>query len=380
MIYLLFAYMTYPFVFILSRLCGGRGKRRERDSILVFQTAKIGDMICATPVFREIKRVHPSWRLGVAIDWVSEPVIRHNPHIDEIIIIDRKKTKGLMGKLMLARSLRKKDYSAALILLPNATNILAAFWAMIPERVSVYPDYLGRTLKELLTFNTALVYHLYPKTALETYLEALRPFGIAKCENTAKEVYPPPGAAARFAGFFRDADEPFVGIALSTGNAMKDWGRKNFAELAREVIASTDAAIVLFGTERDAPLAIEIAGSINKNRRVENLCGGASLEELPALIKGLSLMIGVDTGLIYMADALGVPVIDIAGPCNMIDQRPTGGKAQIIQRNDVGCIPCSHTFRAPYECRYGDRRCVAGITVDDVMKRVFNVIPGRDAA
>lgn len=370
MFYVLLAYITYPFVSVLTRLF----TRRDSGSIIVFQTAKIGDMICTTPVFREIKRAHPSWHIAVAVDPASEPVIRHNPHVDEIIIVDRKKTRGLFGKLALAYRIYSKGYGSALILLPNAVNILVPFWAMIPERVAVYPDYLGRTLKKLLGFNTRLEYHLSPRMATETYLASLRPFGIKEC-STAKEVYPSPQALQRFAGFFAGTSAPFVGIALSTGNTMKDWGRINLAALAKKLLDETNAALVLFGTDKESPLAIEIIGAANRNRRIENLCGTVTLEELPAVIKGLTLMIGVDTGLIYMADALGVPVIDLAGPCDMTDQRPTGERAQIIQRNDIECIPCSHTFRAPYECRFGDRRCVTGITVDDVTKRVFNIIP-----
>ncbi|OGQ56730.1 MAG: hypothetical protein A3J24_05625 [Deltaproteobacteria bacterium RIFCSPLOWO2_02_FULL_53_8] len=372
MFYTLLAYISSPFVFLLSRLL--RGTRRTPDSIIVFQTAKIGDMICTTPVFREIKRVYPDWHLAVAVDPASAPIIRHNPHVDEIIVVDRKKTRGVIGKAVLAARIFRRRYSAALILLPNTTNIIVPFWAMIPKRVAVYPDFLGGTLKELLTFNTHLEYHLSPRTATETYLSSLRHFGIQKC-STLKEVYASPQAASRFAGFFSGSDRPFIGIVLSTGNAMKDWGRNNFVSLADEILLKTDASICLFGTEKDKPVAIEIVGAANRNRRIENLCGQATLEELPAVMKGLSLMIGVDTGLIYMADALGVPVIDIAGPCDMKDQRPDGERAQIIQRFEIECVPCSHTFRAPYECRHGDSRCVSAITATDVMKRVFNIIP-----
>jgi ADP-heptose:LPS heptosyltransferase len=100
--------------------------------------------------------------------------------------------------------------------------------------------------------------------------------------------------------------------------------------------------------------------------RVLNACGSFSIAEAPALMKKLSLAIGVDTGLIYMADALGVPVIDIAGPCNMKNQRPMGKNSFIVQKKDMVCVPCSHTFKTPYKCRYNHRKCVTGITVDEV--------------
>jgi len=97
--------------------------------------------------------------------------------------------------------------------------------------------------------------------------------------------------------------------------------------------------------------------------------GNFNLAELPALIERLSFFIGVDTGIIYMADALNIPLVDIAGPSDMEDQRPTGKKVVIIQRN-LSCVPCSHSFKAPYSCRYGHKECITSITVEEVFTGV----------
>jgi len=369
--YTLLAYISSPFVFLLSRLL--RGTRRTPDSIIVFQTAKIGDMICTTPVFREIKRVYPDWHLAVAVDPASAPIIRHNPHVDEIIVVDRKKTRGVIGKAVLAARIFRRRYSAALILLPNTTNIIVPFWAMIPKRVAVYPDFLGGTLKELLTFNTHLEYHLSPRTATETYLSSLRHFGIQKC-STLKEVYASPQAASRFAGFFSGSDRPFIGIVLSTGNAMKDWGKGNFMRLSARIINETPYGVIFLGSEKERPTGDALRASLHSDKRVINVCNALSLEDAPAVIKRLSLVIGVDTGLIYMADGLNIPVVDIAGPCNTADQRPMGANAFIVQKNDLGCIPCSHTFSVPYECWHKHRRCITEITVDEVFKTCLKAL------
>ncbi|MEK7773278.1 MAG: hypothetical protein AAB307_02935, partial [Deltaproteobacteria bacterium] len=94
MLYVILAYISYPLVYLASRF-----SRRGMDSILVFQTAKIGDMICTTPVFREIKRAHPMIRLGVVADPVTAPLLRFNPHIDEIIEFKKEWKHGMAGKL-----------------------------------------------------------------------------------------------------------------------------------------------------------------------------------------------------------------------------------------------------------------------------------------
>ncbi len=103
--------------------------------------------------------------------------------------------------------------------------------------------------------------------------------------------------------------------------------------------------------------------------RIMNAAGMLSLQELPALIKRLSLYVGVDSGITYLADALDIPVIDIMGPADPEDQRPTGRKAQII-RTELPCAPCSHAFRAPYHCKIKTRACVVNLQAADVLKRI----------
>ncbi|MBI5236461.1 MAG: glycosyltransferase family 9 protein [Deltaproteobacteria bacterium] len=367
MIYAILSFVLYPFIWSASRLVS----RRKGFSVLVFQTAKIGDMVCATTVFREIKREFPDCRLGVVATATTAPLIRNNPRVDEIIVL--KETWGFFGKLRAAYMIAGKRYSAALILSPSAANILIALWALIPKRIAVYPDFIGRTLKELLNLNTNVEYHLSGQTSAQTCLKALRHIGVANFIET-RELFESSLARDKYALFLKGETRPRVGIVLSTGNAMKDWGRENFLALARRIIDETGAVICLFGMEKERSAAIELINTINGRARVENLCGALTLEELPSVIRKLSLVIGVDTGLVYMADALGVPVIDIAGPCDMRDQRPIGHESRIVQRNDLECIPCSHTFKTPYECRFFDARCVTGISVDDVMKRALNTV------
>ncbi|MBI5970720.1 MAG: glycosyltransferase family 9 protein [Deltaproteobacteria bacterium] len=368
MLYVILAYISYPLVYIASRLFGGR----KGGSVLVFQTAKIGDMICATPVFREIKK-QAGVRLGVVADPVTLPLLKYNPYVDEVIPFKREERKGFFGKVSFAYRLYKKGYSTALILLPNTANILAAFWSLTPKRVCVYPDFIGGTLKEILNLCTDFEYHIAPKMAMETYLSSLKHLGI-KGGRLDKEVYVSPDAEEKFAGVFPAGGAKNIGLVISAGNPFKEWGRANFLALARRILDETGAGIVLFGYERDLSVGLELSQTVNPNKRVVNLCGTITLEELPSAIKRLALVIGVDTGLIYMADALGVPVVDIDGPCNMFDQRPLGKSSRIIQRIDLDCIPCSHTFRAPYECKFGDKRCITGISPDEVFKAVLKGI------
>ncbi len=367
MIYVILAYLTYPVIFFFSKFI-----KRDGDAIVIMQTAKIGDMICTTPVFREIKRARPSSRLGVVADSVTIPLIKCNPHVDEIIEYDGSRHKGLIGKINLAREIYGQRYSAVVILMPNMTNILSAFWAMIPKRAAVYPNYGGTTLKLIMGLNTDIEAHTSSRMSLETYLASLRCLGI-EAGSSEKEVYSS-SDADRMAETALMGTLPFIGIVLGTGNSLKDWGRENFLGIVEGLFDQISWTFVLLGSLNEYEVGDYIVKRIGDHDRILNLCGRFSLAEMPAVIGRLALVIGVDTGLIYMADALGIPVIDIAGPCNMNDQRPTGRSSVIIQNSEIDCVPCSHTFSTPYSCKMGHRSCVTSITVKDVLPKISSLL------
>ncbi|MFQ5442176.1 MAG: glycosyltransferase family 9 protein [Thermodesulfobacteriota bacterium] len=365
MFYAVLAYLSYPLVYILSRFSSGK-----MDSVLVFQTAKIGDMIATSPVFREIKKRLPAARLGVVAEPVCAPLLEYNPHIDEVIVFDGKLARGLLKKISFAMTLKRMKWSAAVILMPNSANMLAAFWAGIPLRVAVRPDFIGTTQRLLMGINTHNVAHR-GRRSVETYLKCLEHLGV-RAGDIEKEVYSAPGV--EFDDYVKGKG-PFIGIAAGTANKLKDWGAQRFAILTEMIMDKTPATLIFFGSGEDRRGAEKIIAAVDMKERAENLCGSLRLSELPAIIKNLSLVIGVDTGLVYMADALGVPVIDIAGPSDMEDQRPTGPGSFIIQKKGLDCVPCSHTFKTPYKCRYGHRRCVEDITPEEVFNVLLRIIP-----
>lgn len=366
MIYVIISYLLYPFIWLASRIFSKRS-----GPILVIQTAKIGDMVCSTPVFREIKKAFPDKKLSVMAAPVAAELLRYNPHVDEIIEFDKKRYRGVSGKLAFASKLREKGFASAVILLPNSENIIIPLWALIPERVCVYPDFAGATLRRLMALNTSIERHSRQRTSIETYISALRHLGITEC-SPKKEVYSAPGAYEKAAAFLGQGS--YIGIVLGTANPLKDWGSVRFKELAGLILSKTSCGVVFLGGTPDRKAAQEIMDGLEGKGRILDSCGNFSLVEIPEVLKRLSLVIGVDTGLIYMADALDVPLIDIAGPCIM-DQRPNGTMSVIVRNTGLDCLPCVSIFKTPYECRLGHRKCVTGITAEEVMGRVLEM-PG----
>ncbi len=366
MIYVLLTYLFYPLLYLMALL----RRKPEVKRVLVIQTAKIGDMICSTPVFREIKKKYPTVNISVISSPVTGNLLRYNPYVDEVINLDTKSIKGISGKLKLIKLLYKGKYDVSLSLNPNIPFTIAPLWSLIPTRIAIMPNFYGMTLKIASGLNTHYARHETGKLVLETYMNMLKVMDI-KTEDISKEVYRSPDAdkkAAEFLSKFSDnKNSSLIGIAVSSGNKLKELDINTIASLTKQLINNLKANILLIGSEADRNIVQKILNmSENKNTIIDST-GLFSLSELPALIEQLSLFIGVDTGITYMADALSVPLIDIAGPSDMSDQRPLCKNSIIIQK-DVSCVPCSHAFMAPYFCKRGDKQCVTSVSVSEIIE------------
>lgn len=378
MIYIALTYFFSPILYLLLFF-----KKKDIRRILVIQTAKIGDLICSTPVFRAIKKKYPDASLSVMVSPVTRELLEHNPYINEIITLQKDFYKGFTGKIRLARLFHKGRYDVSISLNPNVPFTFAMFWGFIPVRISVMPDFAGITYKLASVFSTYLERHIRGRLVAETYMRMLKEIGIED-NDISKDIFKSPDADGKVGMFLRGNNPPFppltkvgkggfVGIAVTSGNKLKEWGADKIAFLADRLIRELNVCIALIGSETDRGVSDKILKTTGKRGMIIDAVGKFTIGELPALIQRLSLFIAVDTGVIYMADALNIPVIGIAGPADMQDQRPTGKKVVIIQKK-LSCVPCSHTFKAPYSCRYGHRECITDITVEEVFEGVSRLI------
>lgn len=355
-------------------------KKNKAERILIIQTAKIGDLICSTPVFRAIKKNYPDAHLSALVNPVARELLEYNPYINEIISLDNGLYKGFTGKMRLAKLFRNGRYDIAVLLNPNVPLTLAMLWGLVPVRISVMPDFSGITYQTASVFCTYLEKHIRGRLVAETYMEMLKTIGIDS-KDISKDVFKSPDTDEKVEMFLcapnsspkPPAPDLKIGLAITSGNRLKEWGAENMAVLSDKLISELGVGIILIGSERDRDVADEILGLVEHKNKMIDTVGKFNLAELPPLIERLSLFIGVDTGIIYMADALNIPLVDIAGPSDMEDQRPTGQKVLIIQKK-LSCVPCSHTFKAPYECRYGHRKCITDITIEEVFQSASKLL------
>ena len=101
------------------------------------------------------------------------------------------------------------------------------------------------------------------------------------------------------------------------------------------------------------------------------MAGKQSFAEELEIIKGLTLMVSMDSANMHFASALGVPVVSIWGATH-----PDFGFYGYGQNRanalcaDLPCQPCSAFGQKT--CRYGDYRCLRAVTPQSVFDKILN--------
>lgn len=343
--------------------------------IIVIQTGKIGDFICATPLIKSLSLAFPESLISVVVTPALSELASELPYIHNIIEFPPNSAKGFKGKLNWIRTIRSKEFDMALCCNGGVTwpGILAL--AGIPIRIGITPNFLGRSISLAQCLWTAKAQHKGDQLIGATYAQMLLLAGV-KNFDPKKEIRIPKGTAELVLKFLQEntnsEDSLLIGIAISSANKLKELGTPLLTEICRGILTEHPNALLVFlGTNSDREEANHILELLSptEQQRALNTCGQFSLAQIPGLLSKLSVFLGVDSGLTYIADTLEIPLVSIAGPCNMLETRPTNPSAVIIQ-HDLSCAPCAHIFRAPYSCQLGTRDCINGITASEVVTQI----------
>jgi len=338
--------------------------------VLVIQAAKIGDAICTSPLLRELRAGLPHAHVAVLANPAVAPLLQANPRIDAIIPVAAAEWRGTLGKLRLAARLRRGNFDVVLCCNGGSVWPLTTLWAGIPQRISVLPNFAGRSQRLAARLWSRGVAHRGDRLIVETYFDMLRTLGIDPV-RADKEVFAAAGAEERVTALLPEGGK-LIGIAVSAANKLKELESGTLAAVAAGLLeALPDVRIVLLGTAGDVERASALTDALApaERARIIDTCGRVALADLPALLARLAAFVGVDSGLTYMADALNLPLVSVAGPCNMAETRPVNPRAAIVQRR-LPCLPCAHIFRAPATCHVGTLACIRDVKAGEIVAAV----------
>ncbi len=341
--------------------------RRPRR-ILVIRPDRIGDVVVATPVFRALRMHFPDAFLAALVRPVTEPILRHNPRLDTVLVDDYEGAHagraGFLDRLRLLRSLR---FDTALMLLPTERHAWMTFLAGIPHRIGV-----GTKLYQALTFTRSVSRNKYIPLRHEAdyNLDLARRLGV-NSDDLSAELFLTEEELSHAEGLLaargRDISRPLVTLHPENGGSAPNWTAGVYVDLARNLIDTLpDAQILVLLSPAGRALG-EMFTGISSERILSPLVE-SDLRMVMGCIGASDVTVSASTGPMHLAAGLKIPTVNMFCPltaCSPFLWGPKGNRAEII-------LPPEHYCRR--QCPGDPKLCTfeGGIGVEDVARAVAN--------
>ncbi len=319
----------------------------------------LGDVVLATPLFRNIKEKFPSARILVQVHPRVKPVLSYNPFVDEILEFDERSShRGFFARLNFIRMLKKKHIDTALLLQRSFTRALLCRLAGI----KILAGYARKKTNFLLTYKLVINPDFH---RMDKYLFFLEVLGI-KPDSKTSEVFIPQedlNKARRLLRRFRS----YKGVVVLHPGAnwkLKKWPVEYYIRLC-DMLMEYGFMVFITGSKVDKRAAERIVCECR--HKPLNLCGRTTISEFAAISSNAGIFVSADTGAMHICNSAGGRVLAVFGPTLASLTGPRGRGEKIIIQKDVPCPrPCLNL-----ECR--DNFCMKGVLPEEVFGKIKEV-------
>jgi heptosyltransferase-2/heptosyltransferase-3 len=137
----------------------------------------------------------------------------------------------------------------------------------------------------------------------------------------------------------RNVQPHFCVILPGAGAAVKLWTAEGFSIVADALVERHGLDVVIAGAMPERQLVEDIR---NRMRWPAATMVGLTVGQVAAVLRQSSLAIGLDSGIMHLAVALGVPSVHLYGPVDHIAFGPWGEPSQhLVVTSGYWCVPCN---------------------------------------
>jgi lipopolysaccharide heptosyltransferase II len=350
--------------------------------LLVVRPDHLGDLLFTTPALRALRQRHPDAHITALVGPWGAAVLSNNPHVDQVTRLPfpgfsrQPKTSlwqpyGLLRNW--ARRLRGRYDVAYILRFDHWWGALLTYLAAVPQRV-------GHAVPEVAPFLNRSIAYTPGRHEVEQNLNLINWDSLDKQAFTQVppttlpqhhplEFHVSEPAAVWARDLLGDAC-PIV-IHPGAGAPVKLWRSERWAAVAEALTRETGAQILLTGSPAERSLCLEIATHMESEARV--MAGETTLDQLAAILNQSRLVLGLDSGPLHLAVAVGAPTVHLYGPVNPEIFGPWGSpERHRVIVSAWPCVPCNRLDYGPDELAH--HPCVREIDVNPVLKAAREVL------
>ena len=322
-------------------------------STAIIQTAFIGDVILATPLFEAARNSMPDHTVVAVVRKGCENLIGNNPYVDEIVVWDKRGTEsGLKGIHRLRNRLKKFSIETALIPHRSARTAFTVYFSGAKKRI-------GFNKGGGAVFHTIRVPYRLGIHEVERNLMLAEAAGW-KTKGLKPSIFPD-NVDRETIDKLTGSTGTFCVLAPGSVWKTKQWPVESYIE-AGNILSNKGIAVFVSGGADDkqacATLATGVHGAVNT-------CGTLSLRQSAELYRRSEFVLTGDTAPQHIAAAMGTWVFSLFGPTiRDFGFWPYSEKGIVIEE-DVDCRPCGK--HGHNNCPIKTHICMRNITCSKVI-------------
>jgi len=333
--------------------------------ILIIRFSSLGDITMATALPRVLRKKFPEAKIDFAVAEEFKDIIEWNPYLNEKIYLSR--SKGLTELIRVTKEIRKRNYD---IIIDAHRSIRSRFICLFtPFIKKIY--FNKRLIKRSLLIFFKINFFRKVDPQMVEYIKPLKKIGV-EYDGLGTEIIVPDNIrdnvkkvlSSRIKDFGK---RKFIGFVPSAHWPGKRWSADHFQDLVGLILKELDVDVVVVGGKKD-----HFCGDIVKSYdRAYSFAGEFGIAGSAAVLSMCDLVIANDTGMMHVAEAVGVDVIGIMGPTSYeFGCYPYRSGSRVVELN-MWCRPCSKNGKG---CcvRHGRRPCLNDITPDMVLDEVLD--------
>lgn len=324
--------------------------------IVCFHLNQLGDLLFSLPALYNLRQALPHAYVASVVRPNLRPLLEASGLVNEVV---ERPCGGIKEDLHTATKLRHKRFDTGVLISTSPGTSLIALLAGIPRRIG----FVHSMSRLLLT-------HAVPFEPPPSTLNNLRLMEVMGCSMVKRDYVGLIKADAssrqdseqllRLAGVGDGDSYVVLAPGTSSGREIKRWSDEGFAQVADLLQSRYGLRSVVVGNTSGQRIS-KISGN------TVDLTNKTSISTLTAIVEEARLLIGVDSGVLHLAAAVGTPVVALFGPTNPNITGPQGDGHQVI----YACLPCRPCMSD--KCKF-DRKCMEMIRPDEVIESAERIL------
>lgn len=328
--------------------------------ILIIQLRRIGDVLVCTPLIRALKESFPQAYIAFLTEKESEVILKFNPHLDKLLVLDNQKYKNLFYILKFLWHLRREKFEVVIDLLGTPRTVFFSLVSGAVKRIG-YPYRIRK-----LFYNQLMVSSPKAKYVVYHKLEAVKLWKIQK-QNVKLDFFLNEPARTFAREFFERSNiaksDLVISISPTSRRHFNRWFPERYARVADWLIEQYLTKVILLWGPGEKEMIEEITRKMKQECIIAPVA--PTLLELGAILERCDLHLGNDNGTKHIAVAVGLPTFTIYGPHDPVSWTyPDSSQHRFIKKP---CW-CVNNRKSQHNCR--NLSCLDLITVEEVKQNL----------